>query len=91
MPSYQTFLLFKHLFESFTIFSDGMWAGVLFFLFCVGMVFYVFEHINIWITKNYGNVLSADNNKIGDAPKTITIDIKENAFLSSKFVFKKVI
>lgn len=33
-------------------FSAEMWACVLFFLFCVGTVFYVLEHVNAWIHRN---------------------------------------
>lgn len=33
-------------------FSAEMWACVLFFLFCVGSVFYVLEHVNAWIHRN---------------------------------------
>lgn len=66
-----------------------MWAGVLFFLFCVGFVFYIFEHITIWIKKNYENE-PKNFNKIKEMPKTVKIDLNENRFVSSKFVFKKV-
>lgn len=68
-----------------------MWAGVLFFLFCVGFVFYIFEHINIWIQRNEPEQnpkpKSANNN---DIVNSIKIEISETPFLSSKYIFKKV-
>lgn len=33
-------------------FSGPMWGCILFFLFCVGILFYVFEHVTIWIHEN---------------------------------------
>lgn len=33
-------------------FSAATWASVLFFLFCVGALFYVIEHVNAWIHRN---------------------------------------
>lgn len=32
-------------------FSPSLWAGVLFFLFCVGTLFYVLEHLTAWIQR----------------------------------------
>lgn len=66
-----------------------MWAGVLFFLFCVGFVFYVFEHINIWIRRNEEQKPKKDNSNI-DLVEAIKIEMAETPFLSSKFIFKKV-
>lgn len=68
-----------------------MWAGVLFFLFCVGAVFYVFEHINIWIQKNHvekPKPTCANNNN--DIVSSIKIEMAETPFLSSKYIFKRV-
>lgn len=74
-------------------FSPEMWAGVLFFLFCVGFVFYVFEHINIWIQRNQPETnpkpRSANNNN-NDIVNSIKIEMAETPFLSSKYIFKKV-
>lgn len=66
-----------------------MWAGVLFFLFCVGFVFYVFEHINIWIQKNH-EVKPKKNNSNLNLVDSIQIEMTETPFKSSKFVFKRV-
>lgn len=66
-----------------------MWAGVLFFLFCVGFVFYVFEHINIWIQRNEDQKPKKTNSNI-DLVESIKIEMAETPFLSSKFIFKKV-
>lgn len=66
-----------------------MWAGVLFFLFCVGFVFYVFEHINIWIQNNHEPKPKNDNNNV-DHVNAIKIEMTETPFISSKYVFKRV-
>lgn len=66
-----------------------MWAGVLFFLFCVGFVFYVFEHINIWIQNNHEPKPKTDSNNI-DHVNVIKIEMSETPFISSKYVFKRV-
>lgn len=63
-----------------------MWAGVLFFLFCVGFVFYVFEHINIWIQKDHEPKSATQE----DMVNAIKIEMPEAPFLSSKFIFKRV-
>lgn len=71
--------------------SAEMWAGVFFFLFCVGAVFYVFEHINIWIQKNHSEnpkPTSANNNN--DIVSSIKIEMAETPFMSSKYIFKRV-
>lgn len=70
------------------IFSSEMWAGVLFFLFCVGMVFYVFEHINIWIQKDEPPPKNENNNV--DHVNAIKIEMAETPFVSSKYIFKRV-
>lgn len=72
-----------------------MWAGVLFFLFCVGMVFYVFEHINIWIQRNepeqnHKPKSANNNNNNNDIVNSIKLEMAETPFLSSKYIFKKV-
>lgn len=69
--------------------SADMWAGVLFFLFCVGFVFYVFEHIDIWIQKNHEESPKKLNSNI-DLMNSIRIEMAETPFLGSKFVFKRV-
>lgn len=66
-----------------------MWGGVLFFLFCVGFVFYVFEHINIWIQRNQLNEKPKNENH-DDIVKSIKIEMAETPFLSSKYIFKRV-
>ena len=69
-----------------------MWAGVLFFLFCVGAVFYIFEHVNIWIQKNHDEAApttTKTSSKI-NLVESIKIEMAETPFLSSKFVFKRV-
>lgn len=66
-----------------------MWAGVLFFLFCVGFVFYIFEHINIWIQKDHDDVPTKCSSKI-NLVDSIKIEMDETPFLSSKFIFKRV-
>lgn len=66
-----------------------MWAGVLFFLFSVGSVFYVFEHLNIWIQKDETeNLITETPPVVSTASVHVAMD--ENRFLSSKFIFKKV-
>lgn len=67
-----------------------MWAGVLFFLFCVGAVFYVFEHINIWIQKDHEPQQITNDNNNGDIVGSIKIELAETPFLSSKYLFKRV-
>lgn len=73
--------------------SDEMWAGVLFFLFCVGFVFYVFEHINLWIQRNHN---PPSNQPIVNLPKkninhiNVNMEVAENSFMNSRYVFKKV-
>lgn len=66
-----------------------MWAGVLFFLFCVGFVFFVFEHINIWIQRNDVEAPTKSSSKI-NLVESIKIEMAETPFLSSKFIFKRV-
>lgn len=66
-----------------------MWAGVLFFLFCVGAVFYVCEHINIWIQTNQDEKPKKNSSKI-NLVDSINIEMAETPFLSSKFIFKRV-
>lgn len=77
-----------------------MWAGVLFFLFCVGFVFYIFEHINLWIQRDHhrssldvkesSKLMMKGNIEHISGTAAIDFDLSERAFLSSKFVFKKV-
>lgn len=79
----------------FEFYSTEMWAGVLFFLFCVGFVFFVFERINIWIQKDQPNEKikskSANNNhNKNDLVCSIQLEMDETSFLSSKYIFKKV-
>lgn len=71
-----------------------MWAGVLFFLFCVGFVFYVFEHVNSWIQRDQkeqsiNNVKDKIIKHISGST-AINMDLGDGTFLSSKFIFKKV-
>lgn len=66
-----------------------MWAGVLFFLFSVGSVFYVFEHLNIWIQKDESENLIAKNPP-AISTTSVHVAMDENRFMSSKFIFKKV-
>lgn len=66
-----------------------MWAGVLFFLFCVGTVFYIFEHINIWIQRNEDDKVVLKNPP-AISTTSVHVAMDENTFLSSKFIFKKV-
>lgn len=66
-----------------------MWAGVLFFLFCVGTVFYVFEHLNIWIQRNEVEKVVLKNPP-AISTTSVHVAMDENTFSSSKFIFKKV-
>lgn len=68
--------------------SPEMWAGVLFFLFCVGFVFYVFEHINIWIQKNHEAPKRSNSNL--NLVDSINIEMDSTPFFSSKYIFKRV-
>lgn len=77
-----------------------MWAGVLFFLFCVGFVFYIFEHINLWIQRDHHRssldveestkLMRKGNIEHISGTTDINLDLSESAFVGSKFVFKKV-
>lgn len=71
------------------LYSKEMWAGVLFFLFCVGFVFFVFEHINIWIQKDHVEAPTKSSSKI-NLVESIKLEMAETPFLSSKFIFKRV-
>lgn len=66
-----------------------MWIGVLFFLFCVGGVFFLTEHINIWIQKNHEPKPKHENNNV-DHVSAIKIEMAETPFASSKYIFKRV-
>lgn len=77
------------LFQLFYI-SDEMWAGVLFFLFSVGSVFYVFEHLNIWIQRNETEQPILKNPP-AISTTSVHVAMDDNMFMSSKFIFKKVI
>lgn len=67
-----------------------MWAGVLFFLFCVGSLFYILEHLNIWIHRNeIQKPIPSNISEITNA-SSVRIVMNENTFLNSKFIFKKV-
>lgn len=68
--------------------SPEMWAGVLFFLFCVGFVFYVFEHLNIWIQKNHYEPKKSNSNL--NLVDSINIEMDATPFFSSKYIFKRV-
>lgn len=84
------FFLARLLFYTFELnYSKEMWAGVLFFLFCVGFVFYIFEHINIWIQRNHNEPPTKSSSKI-NLVESIKIEMDETPFLSSKFIFKRV-
>lgn len=49
--------LFFHNFSSF-LFSAEMWGGVLFFLLCVGLVFYALARVSTWIKQSSNRTTS---------------------------------
>lgn len=65
-------------------FSTAMWACVLFFLFCVGTLFYVFEHVNAWIHRSKSK---CDSNQ--SQPKVIFLNHNTKSFLQTKRPKKK--
>lgn len=67
-------------------FSSGMWAGVLFFLFCVGFVFYVLTQIHF----KYKLVLTDTKNR--KKSQVIMYNNKQNQMVSIKtqIISKKV-
>lgn len=65
-------------------FSAATWASVLFFLFCVGAVFYVLEHVNAWIHLN-----KPQDDSEQPKPKVILLNPNGKSFLQTKRFKKK--
>lgn len=61
-------------------FSAATWACVLFFLFCVGALFYILEHVNQWIHRNNTRNSSIDEQQ----SKVIVLNPPVKPFLQQK-------
>lgn len=60
-------------------FSGLTWACVLFFLFCVGTVFYILEHVNAWIHQN-----NEDDESMPPQTKVIVLNHNGKSLLHHK-------
>lgn len=61
-------------------FSAATWASVLFFLFCVGALFYVLEHVNAWIHRNNSKGVLSHRSQ----PKGIVLNPSGKSFSQHK-------